>query len=161
MSVKDGILAIARDRLAVEAVATTDDTFVSETPIIHGCPGKLLNGGSGPRRVTRNAVAHLPGQPASTFARPEGPAHGAAVPTPAVARCARVAAVARHWARQAMPTTAPRDDLALIWQRYSPLAELRSGAPADWTRVVLRRARAGSRPSTETDIQHRRGMDTS
>ena len=137
MSVKDGILAIARDRLAVEeveaveAVATTDDTFVSETPFILGCPGKLFIGGSGPRRVNRKVIANLTGQPDSTFDRPEGTAPGAAVHTPAVARCARVAAVARHAAPQAMPTTAPRDDLALMWQRYSQLAELRSGAPAD------------------------------
>ena len=131
MSVKDGILAIARDHLAVEAVATTDDTFVRETPIILGCRGKLFIGGSGPRRGNRKVIADLTGQPDSTFDRPSGTAHGAAVPTPAVARCARVAAVARHWAPQAMPGTAPRDDLALTWQRYSQLAELRSGAPAD------------------------------
>ena len=55
-SVKDGTVAIARDRLAVEAVATTDDTFVSETPIIHGCPASSSTAAPEPAR-NRNAVA--------------------------------------------------------------------------------------------------------
>ena len=58
---------------------------------------------------------------------------------------------------RSMPTTAPRDDLAPIGSgtRHEPNCGRAPG------RLDARRPQAstaGSRPSTETDIQHRRGM---
>lgn len=85
MSVNDDILAVARERLLVEARAvaaladTIDDTLITAASMILSCTGKLFIGGSGTSGTVARRMAHIfsvTGTPALAFS-PMDALHGA------------------------------------------------------------------------------------
>ena len=84
MSVEDDILAVARERLLVEARAvsaladTVDGTLITAASMILACTGKLFIGGSGTSGTVARRMAHIfsvTGTPALAFS-PMDALHG-------------------------------------------------------------------------------------